>query len=498
MTAFDHMDQEETPLLRSPRVPKVSDEFNTPKGGRRSEKTIVAMLFLAIITVCTGEELIQSAKTRVLESIICRRYYTVHDPSLIGSDGGDGVAERHCKNHVVQGDVAMLKGWLTTIESCVVLLVGVPWGYAADLWGRKPILIIWITGVALRAAWIQLVCFFWQTFPIQAIWGAAAFALIGGGHAMTSALLFTLVTDVIPEERRASRFFQISGSANVTKVVVPLISAELMKVSPWLPMLLGLALLLLAVPQALILPETKDYLTEAVPTTSGSVSETSSTCCSSSLASWSQIKRAGEDVVAFLAADTRLLLLVPAFLMHMLVMNKDITLQYISTRYSLTLADATFILTLRSGLVLSLMLVLYPALSHFLRIRLGMHSQRIDLLMARCCVVSAGFGFFMIAFAYSLPMLLSSMVVNTLGSGLHLYLRSVATSLVELHQMARLMTFMSWIDTIGLMIASPFIAWLFERGIEVGGLLTGLPFLFCSAMYTIIAILIAMVSPKCQ
>jgi hypothetical protein len=73
-------------------------------------------MLLYIITLTGGDELIQPAQTRVFESIYCRAYYAEHDPSLIGTDGGDGVAEKYCKGAVVQGEVAMLKGWAVALD----------------------------------------------------------------------------------------------------------------------------------------------------------------------------------------------------------------------------------------------------------------------------------------------------------------------------------------------------------------------------------------------
>jgi hypothetical protein len=72
---------------------------------------IITLVIVIIIFLGFGDELIQPAQTRVFESIFCRQYYLKHDPSMIGSDGGDGVKESACKIPVVQGEVAMLKGW---------------------------------------------------------------------------------------------------------------------------------------------------------------------------------------------------------------------------------------------------------------------------------------------------------------------------------------------------------------------------------------------------
>jgi hypothetical protein len=163
----------------------------------------------------------------------------------------------------------------------------------------------------------------------------------------------------------------------------------------------------------------------------------------------------------------RLLLLIPAFIMHMLIMNKDILLQYVLTRYSLSLLNATYILTLRSSSILALLLIMYPALNHLPQTKFAFHPQRAELTLGRACAVATSLGLFLTGIAPSIPLLIAAMVVNTLSSELHLYLRSLATSLVEAHHVARLNTLVSWIDTIGLMVGSPLLAWLFERVLKL-------------------------------
>lgn len=67
-----------------------------------------------ILFIGVGDELIQPAQTRVIESIYCRQYYDKVDPGLIGRDGS--VEERYCKGPKVQGQVASLKAWALSLE----------------------------------------------------------------------------------------------------------------------------------------------------------------------------------------------------------------------------------------------------------------------------------------------------------------------------------------------------------------------------------------------
>jgi hypothetical protein len=106
----------EIPVEAVPLLPPTSPTTSRSSKSKATPLFIITLVILVILALECGDELIGPAQTRVLESIYCRQYYEAHDPSLIGSDGGDGVAEKFCKNSVIQGEVAMLKGWGITFD----------------------------------------------------------------------------------------------------------------------------------------------------------------------------------------------------------------------------------------------------------------------------------------------------------------------------------------------------------------------------------------------
>jgi len=126
----------------------------------RSPTAVALFLALWVMSSGIGDALIMPALTRVMESIYCRDHYRIHKPSLIGSDGSDGVKEVHCKIAEIQGNVAMLKGWQIALESVGSLLLAIPFGWFADTYGRKPLMLMLAVSFVLKAAWIQIVCEF--------------------------------------------------------------------------------------------------------------------------------------------------------------------------------------------------------------------------------------------------------------------------------------------------------------------------------------------------
>lgn len=86
-----------------------------------------------------------------------------------------------------------------------------------------------------------------------------AIFLFGGGGQTISAMVWTMLSDVVPVANRASVFYQLSAIMLIFSAVLFPLSAWLMRISPWLPVLLGVAFLWTAVFMVLFMPETKNY-----------------------------------------------------------------------------------------------------------------------------------------------------------------------------------------------------------------------------------------------
>ena len=281
---------------------------------------------------------------------------------------------------------------------------------------------------------------------------------------------------------RATLFFQVIAASYITQFLGPLLSAALMDQSPWIPMILGLAVEFVALGLIAFIPETLNY--------SGSLSPKSTRSLAGSIASVKPVRTCrsllhpAHDYVSFLISDVRIVLITSAFAVHMLLQNEDLLLQYISTRYQTSLALATVFASIRSGLILLFCLIVLPATTLFFRRRFG--PKESDLLLSRASAALIALGFLMIGLAPSRSLLSCALVINSMGWGLFTFLRSLLTSLVEAHHVARLNTLIGVFDTVGYMIGSPLLALLFETGLELGGVWSGLPFLFCAVVVAMI------------
>ena len=95
-------------------------------GGRpRSPFFPYASILIGIVSLIAdfGGSLVDTPEVRLLEMAVCRDYYRVHDPSLIGRPPLSYVDEEHCKVKEIQADLAYLratKSLLMTIPGEIV------------------------------------------------------------------------------------------------------------------------------------------------------------------------------------------------------------------------------------------------------------------------------------------------------------------------------------------------------------------------------------------
>ena len=226
------MPSESSPLLHtsaSATHPEPQSSRSTQRKHLQARTTILILLYLVFLDL--GYELITPAQTRIFESIYCRLYYTEHDPSLIGSDGQDGVDEEWCKVSEVQRRVAMLKGWQIAFESIgskfvndpptlpalrkrltkrlcgslhlfLVLIFSIPWASVADYRGRKPVILLLTLALFTKYAYIQVICYLNGTIPLEFTWLSALHTVAGGSVTVASALIYSIISDVVPEGER--------------------------------------------------------------------------------------------------------------------------------------------------------------------------------------------------------------------------------------------------------------------------------------------------------
>jgi MFS family permease len=83
-----------------------------------------------------------------------------------------------------------------------VLLFSLPWGYFADIYGRRPTIIVIVVGFWLRSAYTQIICYFGLSVSLKLVWLSALHTMIGGSSSVAAAMIYTVISDVTPEAAR--------------------------------------------------------------------------------------------------------------------------------------------------------------------------------------------------------------------------------------------------------------------------------------------------------
>ncbi|KAF9771958.1 hypothetical protein IL306_010370 [Fusarium sp. DS 682] len=358
---------------------------------------VLLCIVLAVISD-VGESLYAAPRVRLFESVACTRYYLRHDPSLVDRHGS--VPERFCKIDSVQDKVASVVGWQYFFDAIPAILLPIPYGYVADLRGRKWILVLALVGYTL--SWASTLFFVGVLhLPLNAVWLSSLFFIIGGGPTTGTTLLTTVVADVVSAEVRSTVFFYRFCTDLVADLIVPPITSMLMHKNTWIPLLLAVAFQGLSVILALGLPETlpiadpKRAGEDADDISSVATSSEQAEASSKSEGKWRSWFARSKDSFDFVIKDRTLSAFVFTFLISKVGRQAaNMLFQYVSKRYGWTLAQAGFLISLRAGVNIALFTVILPFIATYVLVSWSPTSR--DLWIGKASIILLILGSFIL------------------------------------------------------------------------------------------------------
>lgn len=116
-----------------------------------------------------------------------------------------------------------------------------------------------------------------------------------------------------------------------------------------------------------------------------------------------------------------------------------------------------------------------------------------DLFLARVSIIVFIIGSILTAVADVPWLFICAMVITSLGQGISTLCRALLNAVVEPHTIATLNTTMSTVETLMGFIGSPVMGWLLSRGIELGGMWMGLPYIATSLLGVAVMVAIFLV-----
>jgi hypothetical protein len=296
-------------------------------------------------------------------------------------------------------------------------------------------------------------------------------------------MMYTAIADVISVELRATVFFQIAAMYLGSQMVAGPLGGAMLVWGPWVPLLFGLAVLLICNLLTFVFPETV-HLHDRKGAHGGQDADGDG---APGMAKFLQQARTGlAEVWDFILGNQSL-----AFLMVSLVFVilgrfvGELLLQYATKRYNWSWSFASMVLTVRSAGSLVTLLVVLPAASWLCVKRFGMSGVAKDLVLARWSGVVQIVGGLLIAAAPNGIFFSFGLVWFALGSGMSSLIRSLLNALVEEHHVGTVNSLVGFMETAGLIIAGPLLAKSLSVGLNLGGAWIGLPFITAAVFFAL-------------
>ncbi|ORY57232.1 major facilitator superfamily transporter [Pseudomassariella vexata] len=455
------------------RVPKV-----------HSSDTIVFLLCGIILVASTSSGFASIPFTRIVEHILCRQYY-----DQVNVDGGP-IDEKFCKTESIQSKMAFIFAIAGMLDSVVEFFAAFPWGIAADRFGRKPVFALGLIGLTLNLIWAVLVLWFDKIFPVQLMWLGSVCLLLGGGNAVLPAVLLTMVSDVVPEEKRAVAFLRTHVASLVGNLMSPTLASLMMQITgPWPTLMVAVVCLLSAAIAFLFIPETSKY--EDSHTDEGLDQPASFKVHLQH--SFSHLK----ESLSILKNPSLILLLLTAlgsFPITQAVLQ--FMVQFVSKRYNIAIKYTGYIQTIYGVAQTLQALVVIPWISRWLLkdstlSPFHMTNEHIrDLTLARWSFGIIAVGALILGVAPSLGLFVFGLIVLAVGSAYNSLTRSLMTLYIDPEHRSRLFSVVGMIEVVGAFYSRPMLAGLFSLGMKLGGGWIGMPYyalaIFCATMVVIL------------
>ncbi|KAK1751710.1 major facilitator superfamily domain-containing protein [Echria macrotheca] len=496
------VESECTPLLPSESDPNhESQPNNSSIAGTPYSQTkrlvILAVCYGLLIILGIGGTLCSTPIIDIQEAIICRRF---HGPDVDHDDPA-------CKDKDVQGELSFIRGWHVSLTLLTSLIASVPYGAMADRYGRTIVLGLSFLGATLTECFGALVCAMPHIFHPRAIWAGSLFQLVGGGEAILSAMVYTILADISSEAQRATAFFYLGASLMGGALIANPLVFLAMKRGPWFSISIGLSCLAASTVIAFLTPETLSYRQQHAPShtennNAAASSPVEADTTAAALKPNPLLQRASAALsqtlhsVRFLFWEHKLV----GFLLLSLgleIFGRSVVLQlmqYASRRFHMSYSEAGLLASVIAFTSLLLLLVVLPGTSQLLLSRLGFSARQKDLRLAQASAALAALGVILQGVARDKVVLVAGIVVAGMGGGYTFMVRGLMTALVDGRETGLLYTSIAFIEALSALVSGPVYAGLFHLGLEWGDEWVGLPFLFAGCVLVTAAVLVGVVS----
>ncbi|KAL5366548.1 major facilitator superfamily domain-containing protein [Aspergillus floccosus] len=355
----------------------------------------------------------------------------------------------------------------------------------ADRIGRKKVAIMSMCGLLMEETAVRLIYWYSDYIPPRAVWFTPLFQLYGGGSQVATSMVYTIIADMYSVEKRANIFFIVSAAVLLAEILAAPLSAWMMTRSLWAPFLLGEFCEVCGLLAGLVIPET---LQSTIDGGDEEEANDASDAPENSPSTWKdRVQHAWVQLAhwtTYIWGSRNSLAISVAFLTASVGQQSlQLMLQYVSKRFSWSMAEASFLISLKGCINLVGLLVLLPLVSRWLRRYLSPVTMDLRLTQASGAILVCGFA--IMALAARPAVFALGVSLSALGWGFYSTLRSVASALVDESQSGILNTTIGLMQGVGIMTAGPLLASAFRCGMSLEGVWLGLPYMVGTALFLI-------------
>ncbi|KAH0498893.1 hypothetical protein TgHK011_006120 [Trichoderma gracile] len=458
---------------------------------------LLPLLVVNLFVINLGLSISDYPSTKLWQDIICKHH--------LGLTSDELLPEMECHDRAVQRELNIVDIGSSVSSTIGSALVALPLGMLSDKIGRVPVLALSIISLFLSEACDLLICWKWRQVPLRAIWGSGAIMLLGGGRGVAEAMVFTSISDVIPESKRATCFQWVVAAVLSSELFGPLIANRLTEISIWCPLLLELGLiaagglvLVLLMPETLPARNSPVLVGEDTPimTSSNTNNNDTTTKTTNNTIEAPETPIASSSHTATKSALATIfrrpaIYLLPGSVLAMPAVTSQygIVMRIMPLQFNWPLSRASLLFSLNAAVTLLTLLLILPATSYLLSRRRRRSSnnnnpssssssfsssplQR-DRILARASVVLFVLGSLFLVVGGRVSLVILGVAVSALGSGVPTLCRTLLIAIVGEHRTGSVFGVIAAGEVLGMLACELIIGPLFDIGLRTW---LGLPF----------------------
>ncbi|KAL6908326.1 major facilitator superfamily domain-containing protein [Trichoderma evansii] len=427
---------------------------------------LIPLLVVNLFIISLGLSISNYPSTKLLQDIICKHH--------LGLTFDELLPESQCHDRAIQRELNIVEIGGAISGTFSGALVSLPLGMLADKVGRVPILALSIISLFLSESYSLLICWGWRHIPLRAIWGSGAIMLLGGGRGVAEAMVFTSISDVISESKRATCFQWVVAAVLSAELLGPIAAGPLTDISIWHPLCISLGLVAIGGILIALMPETLHGREH--PAQIGE-----DTPIIRNIHNYNDDNIASETPMASTKSTFKALSRRPAVF---LLPGAILTMPAVSTQYGIImrlmpiqfgwpLSQAALLLSLNAAVTLITLLIILPLVSSALYKRISASAFQRDRILARASVILFVLGSMFLMMVNKAGFIIIGVVFSGLGSGVPTLCRTLLVALMSEHKIGSVFGVIAAGEVLGILVCELIIGPLFDIGL---GTWLGLPF----------------------